>query len=147
MTYMSLQTYIDETARTAGETPLMAPVESRLLCMALGLAGESGEFADKVKKMLYHGHPVSMAEFTKELGDIMWYWAQALPALNALFEMNVRHTDVLEQNIGKLRARYPEGFSTEASLARADTEPKACVSCDSEACLEWCEKDGAECAA
>lgn len=147
---MNLSQYVKETARTAGETPPMTPDESQLLCMALGLAGEAGEFADKVKKLLYHGHPVSIAEFTKELGDIMWYWSRALPALNVIFDKHITHEQVLDQNIGKLAARYPNGFSTEASLARVDTlvaAPETCVSCASEPCAEWCERDGSECAA
>jgi NTP pyrophosphatase (non-canonical NTP hydrolase) len=147
---MNLTQYAVETARTAGATRAMTAEESALLCMALGLAGEAGEFADKVKKMLYHDHPVSMAEFTKELGDVMWYWTQALPALNVLFEQRITHEVILDQNIGKLRTRYPDGFTPEASLARVDassSEPETCDSCSSEACLEWCEQDGSECAA
>lgn len=150
---MNLKQYVEETARTAGPTRAMTSDETQLLCMALGLAGEAGEFADKVKKLLFHDHPVSMAEFTKELGDIAWYWTRALPALNALLEQNISHEAVLEQNVGKLRRRYPEGFTSEASLARIDLADPSCVGCGAEQCLEWCESDGAsadesvECAA
>lgn len=117
---MDLATYVAATARTAGPTRPLSAEESQFVCMALGLAGEAGEFADKAKKLLFHDHPVSPAEFTKELGDIAWYWARVISSINELFDVDVTAGMVLEQNVEKLMTRYPEGFSSEASLARVD---------------------------
>ena len=133
---LTLTEYATETARTAGLPRGLTPEESQLNAMALGLAGESGEFVDLVKKMLYHDKPVSIAEFTKELGDVIWYWTRALPALNTILGTNLTHEDVLFQNVEKLRARYPDGFSTEASAARVDV---------AESCGAWGDINGQPC--
>lgn len=80
---------------------------------ALGLSGESGEVADLVKKILGHGHPLDREELIKELGDVLWYIAVMSNALECSLE------DVAQINIDKLKARYPDGFSTERSMNRA----------------------------
>lgn len=81
---------------------------------ALGLAGESGEVADLIKKHLGHGHSLDKGKLTKELGDVLWYIA----VLSS--EVGMSLEEVAEANLAKLRARYPEGFSTERSLNRND---------------------------
>lgn len=86
--------------------------EDGLLLSALGLSGESGEYAEDIKKHIFHGHEYSQTRISKELGDIAWYLARACEA-NGL-----RLGDVLEENIAKLRVRYPEGFSNERSINR-----------------------------
>lgn len=80
----------------------------------MGLCGESGEAIDLVKKHLHQGHPLDREKLVKELGDIAWYLAETAYALD------VELDDVLEQNITKLRARYPEGFDTDRSIHRKD---------------------------
>jgi NTP pyrophosphatase (non-canonical NTP hydrolase) len=83
-----------------------------LLLVALGLAGEGGEVADNVKKWLNHGHPIDYDKIDKEVGDILWYCARYAQmrglSLNRLARINVE----------KLRARYPQGFTSERSLHR-----------------------------
>lgn len=82
----------------------------------MGLCGESGEAIDIVKKHLAQGHELDKEKLVKELGDIAWYLAETAYALD------VPLSQVLEQNIEKLRARYPEGFDAEKSIHRADSE-------------------------
>ncbi len=81
-----------------------------------GLASESGESADIIKKLKYHGKdytPEIREHLIKELGDVAWYWAQACIALE------VNPEDVLIRNVTKLEARYPGGkFSIEKSENR-----------------------------
>jgi NTP pyrophosphatase (non-canonical NTP hydrolase) len=81
---------------------------------ALGLTGESGECADIIKKHLYHNHPLDRDKVIKELGDVLWYVAIMAK------EIGVELSEVAEKNIAKLRARYPEGFSTERSMNRSE---------------------------
>ena len=81
----------------------------------MGLCGESGEAIDIVKKHLAQGHPLDRDKLVKELGDIAWYLAETSYALD------VPLSQVLEQNIEKLRARYPEGFECEKSIHRSDS--------------------------
>ena len=88
--------------------------EQRASMTALGLAGESGEVADMIKKMLYHGHPISHKDIDKELGDVLWYLAMVAE----IFGLSLK--DIAQHNIDKLKARYPEGFSEYASINRKD---------------------------
>jgi NTP pyrophosphatase (non-canonical NTP hydrolase) len=86
--------------------------EQRLIVSALGLAGEAGEFANLVKKMTAHGHPFDQKALEDELGDVLWYLAEAATAVG--LSLN----DIANQNIDKLLKRYPDGFSHENSLNR-----------------------------
>lgn len=80
----------------------------------MGLCGESGEAIDIVKKHLHQGHELDKEKLIKELGDIAWYLAETAYALDVDLD------EVLEKNIAKLKARYPEGFDTERSLNREE---------------------------
>ena len=79
---------------------------SQLLTAALGLTAESGEFTEVVKKIIFQGKPYNednVFHMKRELGDICWYLAQAFMALDTNFD------EILDMNIEKLSARYPDG--------------------------------------
>ena len=78
----------------------------------LGLAGESGECADLIKKHLFQGHELDVEHLAKELGDVAWYLAVTAYAIGYPLE------DVLRMNMKKLRERYPKGFDPEKSKHR-----------------------------
>ena len=81
------------------------PVE-RLLTAAVGMSAESGEFTEIVKKMIFQGKPVNeenLFHLKRELGDVMWYVAQACMALDTSFD------EIVEMNVEKLKSRYPGG--------------------------------------
>jgi NTP pyrophosphatase (non-canonical NTP hydrolase) len=105
--------YRDEVFRTS---PPMSGKEETLQFCALGLTAESGEFADFIKKWLYHGHELDESKLLLELGDILWY------ANRAAFALGLTLEDVMQANSDKLRKRYPDGFSTQASLLRRDVQ-------------------------
>lgn len=96
----------------------MAP-ETRLVNFALGLCGEAGEAAEVVKKRLFHGHALDREKLQRELGDVLWYVATLATTAGLTLDQ------IAKANIGKLRARYPGGFSTEASVARVDAQESA----------------------
>lgn len=96
---------------TVAKDPSVVPLHG------LGLAGEAGEVCDYLKKHLLHHHPFSREKLTSELGDVLWY-VGILAYLH-----DVKLSDVAAANVAKLKARYPEGFSVAASLARADEKP------------------------
>ena len=78
----------------------------RLLTAAVGMSAESGEFTEIVKKMIFQGKPVNednLFHLKRELGDIMWYVAQACMALDTDFN------EIIEMNVDKLKSRYPGG--------------------------------------
>jgi NTP pyrophosphatase (non-canonical NTP hydrolase) len=81
---------------------------------ALGLAGEAGEYVELVKKHVFHGKDIDRAKVVKELGDVLWYVAASARVLGIDLE------EVASTNVEKLRQRYPEGYSHEASAARVD---------------------------
>ncbi len=83
-----------------------------LINSVMGLCGESGEAIDIVKKHLHQGHELDREKLAKELGDIAWYLAEAATALDLPLEA------IFQGNIEKLKARYPEGFSSERSVNR-----------------------------
>lgn len=85
----------------------------RLLQALLGLAGETGEVVDYMKKVLYHGHALDKEKLSDELGDVLWYIAELASAMGLDLDR------VARQNVEKLKARYPEGFNTERSVERA----------------------------
>lgn len=87
--------------------------EDMLRHAVFGLTSEAGEVAGILQK-IYQGHEFDTAHFAKELGDCLWMIAEACTALNLNMET------VMEMNIAKLRARYPEGFDAEHSLYRAE---------------------------
>ena len=77
-----------------------------LLTAGIGLASETGEFNEIIKKMFFQGKPLNaenLFHMKRELGDICWYIAQACMALDTSFD------EILQMNYEKLSARYPEG--------------------------------------
>ena len=92
----------------------------RLATAAVGLSAESGEFLEIVKKMVFQGKPWdehNRKHLIIELGDVMWYVAQACMALDVPFD------EVIEGNIKKLEKRYPGGkFDINYSEVRAEDD-------------------------
>ena len=79
---------------------------NRLLTAAIGVGAEGGEFAEIVKKITFQGKPYNEASrehMIVELGDVMWYIAQACMSLGVSID------DLVIKNVQKLSARYPEG--------------------------------------
>ncbi len=72
--------------------------DAELTYLALGLNGESGEVADKIKKHLRDG-PLDIGGIVYEIGDCVWYCARLADALGYSFE------DILTINQSKLQKR------------------------------------------
>ena len=66
----------------------------------LGLAGESGECCDIVKKNRFQGHELNKEHLIEELGDVMWYIAETASGLGVTLE------EVAQYNLDKLHKRY-----------------------------------------
>ena len=106
-----------DLADRLGELDRQGANIERLTTAGVGLAAESGEFLEIVKKMVFQGKPWNDANrehLIIELGDVMWYVAQACIALDVDFD------DVIKGNVQKLEKRYPGGsFDIEKSENRA----------------------------
>ena len=107
---MTINEYQKEALRTEQGMGKQYP---RLLNGLMGLCGESGEAIDILKKTMFQGHGLDVDHLAKELGDVAWYLAVSADALGYDLET------ILQMNVNKLRARYPDGFDSELSKHRA----------------------------
>jgi NTP pyrophosphatase (non-canonical NTP hydrolase) len=92
----------------------------RLLTAGVGINAEGGEFLEIIKKMVFQGKPWNddnREHLIIELGDIMWYVAQACNALGITMD------EVVATNVNKLMKRYPGGeFDVYYSENRAEDD-------------------------
>ena len=96
---MDLRTY----QQRSGETARYPQVGSNPIYPTLGLCGEAGEVADKVKKVLRDREGVFDAavieDLRLELGDVLWYVAQLAT------ELELDLDEIAEANLAKLASR------------------------------------------
>ena len=88
-----------------------------LLTSAIGAGSECGEFEEIVKKIVFQGKEYnedSRFHMKRELGDILWYVANAATALGYTLD------EIVEGNIAKLESRYPNGFEVYRSENREE---------------------------
>ena len=107
---MTANEYQKAAARTMN--PALAR-DSQIMHSLLGMSSEVGEL-QSIWQKLYQGHARDYSHEKKELGDVLWMIAEYCTANGWELE------DVMQMNIDKLKARYPEGFKTENSLHRAN---------------------------
>jgi NTP pyrophosphatase (non-canonical NTP hydrolase) len=108
---MTEQQYIAEILRTyaGAEDPT-----SKLTLGALGLAGETGEVIDMIKKRVFQGHAIDQEKLRDELGDVLWYF------MLICHTMGYSLDEIMVCNVEKLRKRYPHGFEAERSVHRQE---------------------------
>ena len=80
----------------------------------LGLSGEVGEFNDMIKKWVFHEKPLDEEHAKKEMGDVMWYVAMMCHSFG--WDLD----EIMQMNVDKLKARYPQGFSIELANNRKE---------------------------
>ena len=85
------------------EDKIVTEGQTRLVENVLGLVGEAGEVAEKVKKQIRDGKLVSGEEVIKELGDVVFYVA----ALANYYDSGL--DEVLQKNVDKLNSREERG--------------------------------------
>ena len=114
---MELNDYQKLAMRT--DSPLIYQNSFQQLLNALmGLNGEAGESIEILKKTFFQEHPFDKEKLINELGDCLWYIAEAATALGVTLE------DICKANLLKLLIRYPDGFSGQASRERIDIHDK-----------------------
>ena len=106
---MTLNEYQEFAQRTSRKE--LTPRE-HLYNGILGLAGETGECADLVKKHFYQDGREIIQNLKDEAGDVLWYVVEVISAMGWTLEEVAQHT------VDKLKQRYPEGFSADRSLHR-----------------------------
>lgn len=102
---MNAYDYQKAAMRTASKYPNLTEA-------AMGISGEAGEVVDIIKKHIFHEHELDTVALKKELGDLLWYIALTCEVTQIDLD------DVMEENIEKLKKRYPDGFDPERSKNR-----------------------------
>lgn len=95
--------YKKEVMRTVGNLT----TDELFLNATLGIAGESGEIVDIVKKFLFQKKDAkqSFGNLVLELGDLLWY----ITLMLNLLDLDIDY--IIAANVEKLRERYPNGFN------------------------------------
>ena len=106
---MNINNYQLKASRTM---PTLGTLSEDSIHMVLGMQTEAAEIADVYKKALAYKKPIDFVNVKEELGDLMWYIAN----MCNIHGWNLE--DVLDVNIAKLEARYPEKFTEENALNR-----------------------------
>ena len=106
---MNLREYAIQAKRTMSEceTPLLDDLH-----MILGLQTESAEISDVYKKNIAYGKDLDLVNVKEEIGDLMFYIVNLCTLKGWDLE------DILQTNIDKLKARFPDKFSNENALNR-----------------------------
>lgn len=73
------------------------------LHMTMALTSESGEFADSIKKAVFHSKETNRIDLIDELGDVLFYFT------NIAHFLGVSIDDIAEANMIKIQERYPDG--------------------------------------
>ena len=107
---MTFREYQDQARMT--QNPDLSPRE-RLEHATWGLASEVGEVCGILQKK-HQGHEINHVALRKEAGDILWFVAE----LCDVFDWSM--AAVAEENIAKLKRRYPNGFSADKSVNREE---------------------------
>lgn len=120
---MDNKTYQEEASKTIPNEEIYTKTlafnnDKKIINAALGLAGETGELVDVLKKAYFQGHELDRDEIIKETGDVFWYLNLLCQALNITFD------EVMEANIVKLRKRYGEHFDSNKSRNREEYQTK-----------------------
>lgn len=89
-----------------------SPVTQRALHAIIGICTEAGELQDQFKKHLFYGKDLDIVNVSEEIGDLMWYIGTLCNVYNLDLEK------IKEQNIAKLKKRYPGKFESEHALFR-----------------------------
>ncbi len=115
---MDASHYQWEASRTLISKPdfVISDYGIMLVWCAVGVAGEAGEVVEVVKKGVFHQQGIDREKLLKEIGDCLWYLAGLCSV------MDVDMSTVMEQNIEKLKTRYPNGFNAEDSRKRVDVK-------------------------
>lgn len=106
------QTNLDDEGYKTVQARMADPTFAKLMHAAMGMVTEAAEFMDMLKKHAMYGKPIDEVNALEEIGDQFWYQSLALKTLNADFAR------VMERNIAKLRARFPEKFTEARALER-----------------------------
>lgn len=106
---MDFKEYTEEVRRTVAHLPNSFQDQ---LHMSIGISTEANEILDAYKKSFAYDKSLDVINVGEEIGDLMWYVANLTRMLDLDFEK------ILQINLDKLRARYPDKFNVEKAANR-----------------------------
>jgi NTP pyrophosphatase (non-canonical NTP hydrolase) len=110
---MNYKNYQEESKRTCPKlSDNLREGLSDELHMVMGISTEAGELLDAYKKHFAYGKELDVVNVGEEIADIMWYVS------NLCRIKGINLEEILQRNIDKLKARYPDKFSQEKALNR-----------------------------
>lgn len=110
---MNYKNYQEESKRTCPNlSDNLREGLSDELHMVMGISTEAGELLDAYKKHFAYGKELDVVNVGEEIADIMWYVS------NLCRIKGINLEEMLQRNIDKLKARYPDKFSQEKALNR-----------------------------
>jgi len=117
------QDYVRGAISTESDVPIPGwpPRLVRTLHAALGLADEAGEIAKAVKSCIFYGSKFDSENLKEEAGDLLWYLAILSDAIGVPLD------EIMDANLRKLRARYPDGFTQDDALNRDAVRERAAL--------------------
>lgn len=89
-----------------------------LIHAQIGICTEAGEIADIFKRFIFYGKNIDIINLSEELGDLLWYIAIASNELDRISEGKITLETIMQTNINKLKARYPEHYNDTDALNR-----------------------------
>lgn len=128
-TDMTFAAYEQKAARTAN-TKMFSRQD--LVWNALGLAGEAGEVADTVKKLVFHKKPADREALLTEIGDALWYAAAIARNLGSSLQ------ECAELQLAKIARRLPNGWNTDDANRYADRAQPAAPEKKDTSNVYWC---------
>jgi NTP pyrophosphatase (non-canonical NTP hydrolase) len=117
-----LQEFTDAVKRSAKSMPTqeMDGPTLNVLHWCMGITGEAGELVDPIKKHIFYGKELDIANVQEELGDLLYY------VFALIDELGLDADYVMSDVIYKLRLRYPDGYSDHHAKQRLDKEMVGC---------------------
>lgn len=111
---MKANEFQEQANRTLLRTPDfdITPAQVMISWNAVGLAGEAGEVLELIKKGMFHQQGIDHQKMKKELGDVLWYVAALATDMGLTLE------EIMQHNIDKLKARFPDGWKSDRSTFR-----------------------------
>lgn len=106
---MEIKEYCEKLENTRAR---LANIGADNVHMLFGMLTEIGELTDAFKKQMAYGKDIDWVNVKEEVGDLMWYIA-GFCNING-FDLE----EILETNVKKLQARYPEKFSEDRAISR-----------------------------
>jgi NTP pyrophosphatase (non-canonical NTP hydrolase)/ribosomal protein L40E len=92
----------------------LSPFQQHILHAHMGISSEAGEVGDCIKKHFIYGQPLDTVNLVEECGDLLWYISLMLSACGSNIEQ------AMQENLAKLKLRYPEKFTKELAKQRLD---------------------------